>query len=176
MNLFALTLILALTADRTAGMVDAAREAKKKRGASATKVITNADVRKSRGKLIERPAEPRPVVSSSTRLPTMAEHEESRKARAAIEKQIDEAQKTADALAAELAIVEARYYAEDDLDRRDRVITVQFTDVRRRLVEVAAELERLAALPEMQTADPVTVIGSESPADASGTTQNPPTP
>ena len=176
MNLLALTLILALSADRTAALVDAAREAKKKRAASATKVITNADVKKTKGKLIERPATPRPA-TSSTSVPTMAEHEETRKARAVVEKQLAEAQKTADALAVELATVEARYYAEDDLDRRDKVITAQFDDVRRRMAETAAEIERLTALPEMQGRDPVMVIGTEpppEPVEAAETTQKPP--
>jgi hypothetical protein len=123
----------------TSALVEASKEAKSKRKGSTSKVITNADVKKSKGKLIERPGTAAPDPAPQ---PTLAEKHEAergfeREAKAA------EAQKLVDELTKQLEKIEQAYYEENDLDKRDEVIARQFEDVKKKLDGAKKALEDL---------------------------------
>ena len=172
-----LLIIVALLATSTPqdGLVDAAREGKRKRGSSSTKVITNKDVRQSKGKVsvTAAPATPEPAA------PEPMSHEEAKAARNAAEERLKIAKAAFEQLAAELEALEQQYYAEDDLDRRDGRIVRQFNEVRARHDAAAAELEAAMKNPHLELASPVTVIGARlppKPADDSSAHATPATP
>ncbi|HET8796143.1 MAG TPA: hypothetical protein VFO89_00540 [Thermoanaerobaculia bacterium] len=130
----ALTLILALclgTAALAGDLTTAAQGAKSKRKKSTSKVITNADVKKSKGKIVETPnLSPAPVEKE----PTLTEQFEAKKAaeKAANELRAKQEQLVAD-LEKELAAIEQQYYEENDLNRRDTEIVKKFNDVKAKL-------------------------------------------
>jgi hypothetical protein len=135
MKLLALLLIL-LAADDT--LVDAAKDAKAKRKKSTTKVLTNADVKKSKGKISTTPnVSGEPVKSEPTLMETYTASRAAEKAsaerRAASEKLIATLEK-------ELAAIEASYYNENDLNYRDTVLVKRFNDVKAKLATVRAAL------------------------------------
>ena len=128
MKLLALLLALIAADD---SLVGAAKEAKEKRKKSTTKVITNADVKKSKGKIATTPnvsAEPVAPAPSSTET-----YEAARKA----EKELAAKRAASDELIAslekELAAVERSYFDENDLNKRDTVIVKRFNDVKAKL-------------------------------------------
>lgn len=137
MKTLALFLLL-LAADDT--LVDAAKNAKEKRKKSTTRVITNADVKKSKGKIATTPN-----VSSEPveRQPTLMEKHTA--ARAA-EKALTDKRKASDAFIAalekDLAAIEQSYYNTNDLDYRDTVLVKRFNDVKAKL-----DAAKLAAKP-----------------------------
>ena len=121
-------------------LVGAAKDAKAKRRKSTSKVITNADVKKSKGKIGSTNAPSTPIAQEPT---LMEKHTASRAAakiaaerKAASEALVKELEK-------ELARLEQRYYEENDLDRRDTEIVKRFNDVRARLDTARAELAAL---------------------------------
>jgi hypothetical protein len=127
-----LLIALLLLSDTTA-LVDASKNAKEKRKKSSTKVITNADVKKSKGKLAERPAtstaEPAPEPEQSLTEKHAADRKkrlELEAAKAVLDKQVAD-------LEAQLAAVEQSYYEENDLNRRDTEIVRRFKDVKNQL-------------------------------------------
>lgn len=123
----------------TTDMVEAARGAKARRKSSSTKVITNADVKKSRGKIVERKGSIDVVADKPQ--PTMTE---AHQARLAAEKEARERLASAEARVAELekelAAVEQSYYEESDLERRDGEIVRRFDTTRKNLDEANAAL------------------------------------
>lgn len=130
----------ALAASASDDLVDVAKDAKAKRRKSTAKVITNADVKKSKGKVGATNAPTTPVKPEAT---LMEKHVASRAADAAAA-----ARKTAAAamvadLEKELAAIEQRYYEENDLNRRDTEIVKRFNDVRGRLDTARATLAEL---------------------------------
>ncbi|HYI09666.1 MAG TPA: hypothetical protein VEK57_11435 [Thermoanaerobaculia bacterium] len=123
-------------------LVETARTAKAKRKKSTSKVITNEDVKKSKGKLLETPLRPLPDEPPQ---PTLAEkHAADRKIRAEHNQLLAAAKANVATLEKELAALEQRYYEEDDLDRRDGELVKQFNDVKTRLDTARKELEQLA--------------------------------
>lgn len=132
MKVLALILTLCLAAAALAGdLTNAAKGAKSKRQKSTSKVITNADVKKSKGKIVETPnLAPAPVEKE----PTLTEQFEAKKAaeKAANELRAKHGQLVAD-LEKELAAIEQQYYEENDLDRRDTEIVKKFNDVKAKL-------------------------------------------
>lgn len=138
----AMWFVLASTQSDTTPLVEASKDAKAKRKSSTTKVITNADVKKSKGKLIERPAsEAKP---DPTPGPTSAEkHEAERKARIEREAKIAAAEKLVAELEKALEKIEQAYYDENDLDRRDKVIVKQFDEAKKQLDDAKKALEDL---------------------------------
>ena len=128
MKLLALLLAL-LAADDS--LVGAAKEAKEKRKKSTTKVITNADVKKSKGKIATTPnvsAEPVAPAPTSTEL-----HEAARKAEKELAAKRAASDELIAALEKELAAIERSYFDENDLNKRDTVIVKRFNDVRAKL-------------------------------------------
>lgn len=138
MTIIATAFLLFSLADEpkdTTALVEAAKEAKAKRKTSTTKVITNADVKKSKGKLTVLPGAPEKPRPLDTVGP-IAKFEAEKKAKAAADALIAAAdQKIAD-LENELAIIEQAYYDEGDPDVRDRMIRKKF-EATKALLEVA---------------------------------------
>ena len=140
MKRVALLLMLCLAANGD-DLVGVAKASKEKRKKSTTRVITNADVKKSKGKIASTNVPDTPVKPE----PTMTEKFEAEKAakrindekRAAAEKLIGELEK-------ELATIEQSYYDEDDLTKRDTEIVNRFNEVKAKLDKARAELAQAA--------------------------------
>lgn len=121
-------------------LVAAAKKAKAGRVAIPRKPITNADVKKAKGKLIELPGKAtaetaRPAVEQWT---TEEKHQQARKATAAADKvQADATKKVAD-LEKELAAIEQSYYEENDPAYRDDVIRKKFDEKKQELAAARA--------------------------------------
>lgn len=125
-----LALLLALLAADDS-LVDVAKAAKEKRRKSTTKVLTNADVKKSKGKIAttpnvsEEPVKPEPTLMEKYEAAKAAEKALAEK-RAASEQQIGELEK-------ELAAIEQSYYDTNDLNYRDTVLVKRFAEVKAKL-------------------------------------------
>lgn len=117
----------------------AAREKRKK---STTKVITNADVKKSKGKIVETNAPATPVEPGPAPV-TLEQHAATRRAQADTAAKVAAAEKVVAELEQELAAVEQQYYDENDLDRRDTEIVKRFADVKTKLEKARDDLAKL---------------------------------
>jgi len=123
-------------------LVAAAKKAKAGRVAIPRKPITNADVKKAKGKLIELPAKasaetPQAAVEQWT---SNEKHQQARKAAAAADKvQVDATKKVAD-LEKELAVIEQSYYEENDPAYRDDVIRKKFDQKKQELEAARAAI------------------------------------
>jgi hypothetical protein len=144
-----LALLLALTAG-AAGLAlggeltDAAKGAKAKRQASKSRVITNADVKNSKGKVVTTNVPDTPVQKQ----PTMIEkHAAARAAAKKLEAARLAAQTVVAELETELAALEQAYYDENDLNRRDTVIVHRFNEVKMQLDAARAGLTELDPQP-----------------------------
>ena len=141
MKLVLIALIVASLQSDTTALVEASKEAKAKKKTSTTKVITNADVKKSKGKLVERPGTKAPEVKPE---PTLMEKQAAeRTARLASEAKRAELQATVAALEKEVAALEASYFATNDLDYRDNVIAKRFAEKKTKLDAAKKELADL---------------------------------
>lgn len=141
-----LILILAMAAaGETKDLVEAAKEAKSKRKAPSTKVITNADVRKSTGKLIVLPAKPETAVDekAAPATSTLEQHDADYRARLELDEKLAAVAKKVAELERELEQIEYRYYEENDPDRRDQVIRQHFNEKRQQLEIARKQLEQL---------------------------------
>jgi|ERR1051325_5083947 hypothetical protein len=140
MKLLLLAVLIAAMQSDTTALVEASKAAKAKKKSSTTKVITNADVKKSKGKLTELPAGKTEV----KREPTLLEKQEAeRTARLVNEAKRAELEKTIATLQREVDALEQSYYATNDLDYRDKVIAVKFADAKKKLDEARAALAKL---------------------------------
>lgn len=148
MRHLALSLLFALLASDTpdtTALVDAAKDAKAKRKQSTSKVITNADVKKSKGKIIEltekdlKPIESKPATGPTT----LEKHDAARKARLEAVAQLVRADQAVADLERELTKIEQSYFEENEPNTRDTVIAARFTETKAKLE--AAKLEREAA-------------------------------
>ncbi len=145
-------LFIAATAMWADDLVETAKAAKAKRKKSTSKVITNADVKKAKSRLIENktgelpPVEPLPDESS------LQKHEREKKERAAADVKLAAAKATVAQFEKELASIEQKYYEENDLDRRDKELVRRFNDTSAKLEAARKELETLE--PAAET-DPV---------------------
>jgi hypothetical protein len=135
---------LAQTSGDTTALVQAAKESKAKRKTSGTrKVITNADLAKSKGKVIQRKPEdlkPLPPVES-----LVEKHEADRKAKALYDEKMRVLEETIGALEKEVAAIERAYFEAHDLDYRDKEIVAKFTEVKAKLDAATAERDALLA-------------------------------
>mgnify|MGYP000288825530 CR=1 FL=1 len=140
----------------TKDLVSAAKDAKGKRKQPSTKVLTNADVKKSKGKLIvlssKEKAEAETAAKEVDPLSPLQRHDASYRERLVVDEKTRVAQARVDALEKELLDLESRYYEENDPDRRDRVIRTKFEEVQETLNEAKAELEAVRPKdPEPET-------------------------
>jgi hypothetical protein len=125
-----LALVLALMAAGDS-LVDTAKEAKAKRKKSTTKVLTNADVKKSKGKIVttpnvsDEPVKPEPTL--------MEKHEAAKAADRALAEKRAASEALIATLEKELAAIEQSYYHTNDLDYRDTVLVKRFEEVKTKL-------------------------------------------
>lgn len=134
-------LLIAATAVHADDLTDAARAAKAKRKKSTTRVITNADVKKAKGNVIENKAPAPPVEAQPESL--VDQQARMRKERAAADASLSAVQRKVADLEKEATLLEQRYYEENDLDRRDGELVKRFNDVKARLDAAYAELDAL---------------------------------
>ena len=132
-------------------LVDAAKKSKTSRKKSTSKVLTNADVKKSKGVLMTNDKPAPPPVKTSTVGP-ITQHEADRKLRQAAEETVAAEEKKVELLERELVRIEQAYYDESDPNFRDDVIQKQFEQARRQLeaarqtlVDARTSLDRLSA-------------------------------
>ncbi|HEX7707328.1 MAG TPA: hypothetical protein VF701_12795 [Thermoanaerobaculia bacterium] len=136
---------LSLSGDEDA--VRAAKEQKAKRKNSTSRVITNADLPKAKGKVVDSgremtPVPPPPAESSLER------HEAARRAELVAVGQIAAANRLVQSIETELASIEKSYFDESDLDRRDSEIVRRFEEAGERLRRAREALEVLRQKPE----------------------------
>ena len=118
-------------------LVKAAHESKAKKKTSKRKVITNADVKKSKAKLLNSTA-PAMTATPAPQRSIIAEADAQKRARVAAEQRVDSAEHDLAVLQADLARIEQSYYDENDPERRDGVIRQQFEE-KKQQVEVARQ-------------------------------------
>jgi hypothetical protein len=136
---------------KTDALVEASRAAKSKRRKSTSKVITNADVKKSKGKIVETKLAPLPETAPSAGMVEI--HEATKKASAEERARIESAAAKVADLEEELAAIEQQYYEENDLDRRDREIVARFNDARRRLDDARRQLAAYSSAVDKPASD-----------------------
>ncbi|MDQ3283440.1 MAG: hypothetical protein M3Q69_18730 [Acidobacteriota bacterium] len=135
----------AMAAD-TKTLVDTAKAAKVKRKASSSRVLTNADVKKSKGKLGETKLPPGPI--DTTKEESLVEKQETmRKVRAEHSAQLAAAEAAVARLEKEVASLEQQYYDENDLDLRDRELVQRFNEKKKALDAARAELVAILDRP-----------------------------
>ena len=136
-----LALILALclgTAALAGDLTDAAKGAKSKRKKSTSKVLTNADVKKSKGKVVDTP-NLSPEIKKEPGL--IEQYEAKRAAEKAASEARAEREKLIAGLEKELAAIEQLYYDENNPTRRDTEIVRKFNDVRAKLDAARAQAQ-----------------------------------
>ena len=146
MKVLLLAFALASLQSDTTALVDASKDAKAKRKSSTTKVITNADVKKSKGKVSIKPG----VAQAETKPgPTSLEKQATdRTARLAKEAKIAELQQTVAKLESEVAAIETSYYEANDLDYRDKVIVKRFNETKQKLDTAKKDLAAVTEEPQ----------------------------
>ncbi|PYQ29858.1 MAG: hypothetical protein DMF56_09020 [Acidobacteria bacterium] len=146
MKLLLVALLIASLQSDTTALVEASKEAKakKKSGTTTTKVITNADVKKSKGKLTELSPSKAKTAEVKPEPSLMEKQAAERTARLATEANRAELQSTIDALEKDVAALEASYFATNDLDDRDNVIARQFAEKKAKLDAAKKQLATLS--------------------------------
>jgi exonuclease VII small subunit len=143
MRLLLIAFVIAAMQSDTTALVEASKAAKAKKKTSTTKVITNADVKKSKGKLSVTPGT-QPVETKPE--PTLLEKQAvDRAARLALETKRAELEKSVASLEREVAALEASYYETNDLDYRDTVIAKKFAEKKAALDAARKELESVGS-------------------------------
>jgi hypothetical protein len=150
MKTLAIALTLAVLAIPLSGdeeAVRAAKEQKAKRKSSTSRVITNADLPKAKGKVVESAREMTPVAPPSAE-GSLERHEAARRAALLAAEQIAAAERLVQSIEIELASIEKSYFDESDLDRRDSEIVRRFEETAERLRRAREALEVLRPKPE----------------------------
>ncbi|HEY3052163.1 MAG TPA: hypothetical protein VGK04_02110 [Thermoanaerobaculia bacterium] len=132
------TPMTAQEAEKKPDLVTTAKQSKENRKKSSTRVITNKDVKKSRGKLIVLSTtadKAAPRASTPPKDPDTLFLER----RGATER-LQAAQKKVDGLQKELDSLEQQYYRENDPNYRDQVIQKRFAQTRRQFDDARQEL------------------------------------
>jgi hypothetical protein len=145
MNVFAL-IVLMLLADDSA-LVKAAKANGGLKKPIPKKKLTNADVKSSKGKIIELPptggvgaAAPGSARAPEAGAPTIAAHEAKKKALAAADLRVTNAEAKVADLEKELTRVEQSYYESADPNYRDTTITARFDQAKKQLDDARKEL------------------------------------
>jgi hypothetical protein len=120
----------------------AAKAAREKKGGKKRKVITNADVKKSKGKLDTYVPKELPAGTEVTVVTTsmLEQHERNRRALKAAEERHAIAEKRVSELQKDLNALELSFYEENDPNYRDGVIQQRFAQTKRQLEESRTEL------------------------------------
>ena len=128
---------------KNSALVQASKDNGGARKKKPRKVITNADVKKSKGKLIVLPpkaVEPLAAEGQPPAKGTLEQQEENRKARLEAEKRLSDADTRVKDLEKELARIEQSYYNEADPNRRDSQIGPRFNQTKRQLDDARKQL------------------------------------
>jgi hypothetical protein len=119
---------------------------------STKKVITNADVKKSSGKVTTVPAAATSTSPPAAPRMTVADQDKLLHDRAAAQKRTDAAQAKVNDLDNDLDRLEQAYYAENDPNYRDKTITERFEQTKKQLEAARKELaEARDALEKLKT-------------------------
>ncbi len=137
------TVLDAPKTEKESPLVRAARLGKANRKIP-TKVLTNADVKKSKGKLAVTsppplPADATPKPETDKRTPLERQDAQYHARNSADERLIAD-QKKVDSLERDLASIEQSYYEEKDLNRRDDVIQKRYAQAKRQLEDARKQL------------------------------------
>ena len=117
----------------------------------AKKVITNADVKKSSGKVTTNPV-PTTTTAPAAAPMTIADQDKLLHDRAAAQKRTDAAQAKVNDLDKELDRIEQAYYAENDPNYRDKTIAERFEQTKKQLDSARKELaEAREALEKLKS-------------------------
>ena len=140
-TLFIVTLFcaVAINADDSP-MVKAAKANGGAKKPMPKKVITNADVKKTKGKLVELPPKPAATVAAVDNRGPLAKQDDEFHIREAADTRVAKAQKKVDDLAKELRRIEDAYYAENDPNYRDSTIVPRFNQTKNQLDAARKEL------------------------------------
>jgi peptidyl-tRNA hydrolase len=143
MKILALALLLLCAFSASADdLVATAKAAKEKKKKSTTKVITNADLKKSKGKIAEN--KPPAAIEKTSEKSLADQYESSYRDRLVLDEKRAAAQRKVEELEHQLTAIEQSYYAENDLDKRDTEIVKKFNDTKTKLDEARKELAALA--------------------------------
>jgi hypothetical protein len=148
-------LLIAATAVWAEDLVEAAKAAKAKRKKSTTKVITNADVKKAKSKLIVNEHAATVAVEPVSNESSLEKQAREKRERSLADLKLAAAKATVAQFEKELAALEQKYYEENDLHRRDTELVRRFDETKAKLDAARKELEAL--LPpadDSQTPDP----------------------
>src|SRR5438874_3213924 len=104
------------------------------------KVITNADVKKSSGKLTTLPAAATSTAPAAAPKMSVADQDKLLHDRAAAQKRTDAAQAKVNDLDKELDRLEQAYYAENDPNYRDKTIAERFEQTKKQLESARKDL------------------------------------
>ena len=122
-------------------LVKAAKASGGPKKKSTKKVITNADVKKSNGKLVVTDKKVTPAATGTPDKRTSLEKQsDDRHAMDAATVRVSTAQKKVDDLTKELRRIEDAYYAENDPNYRDATIAKQFSQAKAQLDDARKEL------------------------------------
>lgn len=133
----------ATTTARDSALVRAAKQSGT-RHKMPKRVITNADVRKSKGKVSVTQLKPLPPNSEAKSVTDtvgpVERADTQRRAHKAAEERVTAAQKKFNGLEKDLAAIEQSYYEEKDLNLRDNAIQKRFAQTKRQLDDARKEL------------------------------------
>lgn len=119
---------------------------------STKKVITNADVKKSSGKVSTTPVATTSTAPATPASMTVADQDKLLHDRAAAQKRTDAAQSKVNDLDKELDRLEQAYYAENDPNYRDKTIAERFEQTKKQLESARKDLaEAREALEKLKT-------------------------
>jgi len=107
---------------------------------SKSKVITNADVKKSTGKVSTTPVAATSTAPAAAAPMTVADQDKLLHDRAAAQKRTDAAQAKVNDLDKELDRLEQAYYAENDPNYRDKTIAERFEQTKKQLESARMDL------------------------------------
>jgi len=107
---------------------------------SKTKVITNADVKKSTGKIATTPVAATSTAPAAAAPMSVADQDKLLHDRAAAQKRTDAAQAKVNDLDKELDRLEQAYYAENDPNYRDKTIAERFEQTKKQLESARKDL------------------------------------
>ena len=122
------------------GVVETAKATKASRKKSRTKVIRNADVRKSKGKLIAISSKPVEKDKQAPAVPSLELNEKQYRARLQAAARLSSAEKKSIELQKSLDDLEQQYYETNDPNYRDQVIQERFKQTKRQLADSKQEL------------------------------------
>jgi len=119
---------------------------------SKSKVITNADVKKSTGKVSTTPVAATSTAPAAPAPMSVADQDKLLHDRAAAQKRTDAAQAKVNDLDKELDRLEQAYYAENDPNYRDKTIAERFEQTKKQLESARKDLaEAREALEKLKT-------------------------